>query len=126
MRKLLLSVLFLCGLFMGLVSCEKEQAPENISISEKIFMSTSRLRANFSTTFTAKTDWKVYTRNDWIILTSELEGAPGKHTLSFTITGLPGSSNYRKGYVYIETPGKRYDLPVEQGRQYNTHGQSNM
>lgn len=126
MRKLLLSVLLLGGLITGFVSCQKEQTPDEVSISERFFLSTARTKANFSTTFTAKTDWKVYTHNDWIILTSELEGAPGKHTLSFTITGLPVRTNYRKGYVYLETPGKRYDLPVEQGRQYNTHGQSNM
>ena len=126
MRKLITTVLLFSSLLLGMISCQKEQAPEDIYISEKIFLSTYRTPVSFKTNFTAKTDWKAYTRDTWITITSAPEGGEGKYTLTFEAKGMGTQVYYRKGYVYLETANKRYDLVVEQGRQSNTHGQSNM
>ena len=122
----LIKLVTIFALLLPLVSCQKEETQEDVLFSEKLFLSTNRLQKDFKTSFTAKTEWRIYSREDWITITSPSEGPAGKHTLTFSIKGLRTSTYYRKGYVYVETPNKRYDLSVEQGTKYNTHGQSNM
>jgi len=120
MRKLL-RLLSLCTLLLSTVFCTKEQSQEDIILNEKRISVISR-KTSIKTSFTAKTDWKLYSEHSWIVITSETQGTAGKHYISMDIEKQPSSTYYREGYVYIETAEKRYHITIAQGNKSNSGG----